>query len=88
MAGGKTDEEYRTTMAEYNEELRLADMEEQDQAPKDLSVLKGFLDTGLNRELYDSLTRAEKRLLWRSLINEIHFEADGSSIGYIDFKHN
>ena len=84
MAGGKSDEEYLAEMADYNNQLRLADMEEADEKPKDLTPLKDFLDTGLNRELYDSLTRAEKRLLWRSLIDTIHF--DGVNVKHIDFK--
>lgn len=87
MAGGKTDEEYRLEMADYNEQLRQVDIEAEDHAPKDLSLLKNFLDTGLNRELYDSLTRGEKRLLWRSLIKEIHFEPDGTKIKHLDFNY-
>ena len=72
-------------MAELNKLLRLAEQEEPETTPKDLSSLKEFLDNGLNRELYDSLTQAEKRLLWRSLIDEIHFE--GINVKDIKFKH-
>lgn len=85
MAGGKSDEEYLAEMADYNKQLRLADQEDPEQAPKDLTSLKEFLDNGLNRELYESLTQAEKRLLWRSLIDEIHFE--GVKVKEIKFKH-
>ena len=85
MAGGKSDDEYQEEMAELNKLLRLAEQEEPETTPKDLSSLKEFLDNGLNRELYDSLTQAEKRLLWRSLIDEIHFE--GINVKDIKFKH-
>lgn len=85
MAGGKSDDEYQVEMAELNKLLRLAEQEEPETTPKDLSSLKEFLDNGLNRELYDSLTQAEKRLLWRSLIDEIHFE--GINVKDIKFKH-
>ena len=85
MAGGKSDDEYQVEMAELNKLLRLAEQEEPETTTKDLSSLKEFLDNGLNRELYDSLTQAEKRLLWRSLIDEIHFE--GINVKDIKFKH-
>lgn len=85
MAGGKSDAEYQAEMADYNKQLRLADLEEADEQPKDLSALKDFLETGLDLELYESLTRAEKRLLWRSIIKEIHF--DGTAVKNIDFRH-
>lgn len=85
MNGGKSDEEYQEELAELNQQLRLAEQEAPAPEQKDLSALKDFLENGLNRELYDSLTRAEKRLLWRSLIDEIHFE--GVHVKEIKFRH-
>lgn len=85
LSGAKSDEEYQDELKELTDQMQLADLEEADTPPRDLTGLKDFLDTGLNRELYDSLTRAEKRLLWRSIIDRIHF--DGIEVKHIDFKH-
>lgn len=85
LAGGKSDEEYQEELKALNEQLKVAEEEAADMQPKNIEPLKEFLSNGLNREIYDSLTRAERRLLWRSLIDRIHF--DGGNVKRIDFKH-
>lgn len=39
----------------------------------DIQALKSFLDKDI-KKIYDTLTRAEKQALWRSVIKEIHFD--------------
>lgn len=84
MAGGKTDEEYVQEAAELNEEIRKAQAEKCEDAPKDLSKLKEFFDSNFTLT-YNSLSREEKARLWRSIISNIHFKGN-DPVG-VEFKH-
>lgn len=75
MAGNKTDEEYLKEAAELNEEIKKAQLDRCEVIPKDLTKLKEFLASDFTTT-YHSLTREEKRRLWRTIIKQIHFEGN------------
>lgn len=75
MAGNKTDEEYLKEAAELNEEIKKAQIDRCEEIPKDFSKLKAFLASDFTTT-YQSLSRDEKRRLWRTIIKQIHFEGN------------
>jgi len=83
MSGGKTDDEYVKEAAELNEQIRQAQLEKCEIVPKDFTKLKEFLASDFTTT-YKSLSREEKRRLWRSIIKEIHFK--GNNPVDVDFR--
>lgn len=83
MAGNKPDEEYLKESAMLNEEIKKARIDKCEIVPKDLSKLKEFLASDFT-SIYTSLSREDKRQLWRSIIKEIHFE--GNNPVSLDFR--
>ena len=75
FAGNMTDEEYAEQTKAIKEQIAKAQAEEvREEKPVDLEAIKAFLAVDFEG-LYDTLTREEKRILWRSIIDEI--ELDG-----------
>jgi epoxyqueuosine reductase QueG len=83
MAGNKPDEEYLKESAILNEEIKKARIDKCEIVPKDLTKLKEFLASDFT-SIYTSLSREDKRQLWRSIIKEIHFE--GNNPVSVDFR--
>ena len=50
------------------------------EAPPDFSAIEAMLQSGY-KELYDKLTREEKRTLWRSVISEIRIDKENTITG-------
>lgn len=75
MAGNIPDEDYLHKSAELNEEIKQAQASQCEQIPKDFSKLKAFLASDFTAT-YKSLTREDKRRLWRTIIKQIHFEGN------------
>ncbi len=78
-------EEDRISQDEYDQKYKaiveeLATLRDQDETPeiteRDLEPLRAFLSLDLD-EIYKTLTREEKRALWRSVVSEIHLHSDG-----------
>lgn len=82
MSGGKTDEEYTS---ELNDLKRLLAEAEKESAPvaRDLTQLREFLKSDFET-IYTTMTQAEKRQLWRSIIDTL--VVDGNHIVDIKFK--
>lgn len=68
------DQKYKALVEEMNA-LRVED-NTPDVTERDLEPLKAFLSLDLN-EMYKTLTRKEKRALWRSVVSEIYLYPDG-----------
>ena len=75
MAGNKTDEEYLKEAAELNEQIKQAQVDRCEVLPKDFTKLKEFLKSDFTTT-YKSLSREDKRRLWRTVIKQIHFEGN------------
>ena len=78
-------EEDRISQKEYDQKYKaiveeMATLRDQDEAPaiteRDLEPLRAFLSLDLDT-VYKSLTRDEKRALWRSVVSEIYIYPDG-----------
>lgn len=74
-------EDYKKDYARYTEALQdipdvIIEM------PPDLSAVKRMLDDDF-KEIYDGLSREEKRTLWRSIISEIRVDRDNNITGII-----
>jgi hypothetical protein len=71
-------EEYDRKYKEIVEEMN--SLRDQDEAPeiteRDLEPLRAFLSLDLDT-VYKSLTREEKRALWRSVVSQIYVYPDG-----------
>lgn len=83
MAGGKTDAEYTTEMADLKRLMIEAEREETQTAPRDLSTLKDLLESDFE-EIYAALEKEEKRQLWRSIIDTL--EVEENDVVKINFK--
>ena len=68
------DRKYKALIEEMNA-LRVDDMKPEI-TERDLGPLRAFLSLDLN-EIYKTLTREEKRALWRSVVSEIVLHPDG-----------
>jgi hypothetical protein len=82
-AGNMEDDEYISKTKEIKAMIEKASVEEQKEAPLDLTFLKDFLNSDFT-EIYAKLERIEKQRLWRSIIDELIY--DGNSIVGIKFK--
>ena len=83
MAGGKTDAEYTSEMADLKRLMIEAEREEIQTAPRDLSTLRDFLESDFET-IYATLEQEEKRQLWRSIIDTL--EVEGHNVVKINFK--
>ena len=52
------------------------------EAPPDFAAVRRLLDNSF-RTIYDTLTREEKRTLWRSVIKEIRIDNDQNITGVV-----
>lgn len=76
-----TDEEYAAQTAEVKQLLEKAKREDAErEKPADLEAIKKFLETDFET-IYATLSREDKRRLWRSVIDEIYVE-DRRVIGF------
>lgn len=83
-AGNMSDDEYLAESKEINQMIVKAEKEaKEDPAEKDLSTLQVVLETDF-RGIYQELSLEDRRRFWRSIINEIHLDADGNVIS-VDF---
>ncbi len=51
-----------------------------DEKPPDFSAVEKLLQNGF-KEIYDTLTREEKRTIWRSVIKEIRIDSENNITG-------
>lgn len=72
-------EEYRKDYEIYSAALRKLPDPAQE-APPDFSAVRNILTADF-KAIYDTLTREEKRTLWRSVIEEIKIDNDGNITG-------
>jgi hypothetical protein len=82
MNGGKTDSEYAAEMADLKAQLAAAELEDVTKV-RDLEPLREFLASDFE-VIYASLERAEKRQLWRSIVD--HLVIDGNRVIDVVFK--
>jgi hypothetical protein len=79
---GFTEEEMKKPMvgivSSYNEIVP----EPAQEAPPDFAAVRRLLDNSF-RTIYDTLTREEKRTLWRSVIKEIRIDNDQNITGVV-----
>ena len=84
FAGNMTDEEYTEQTKAIKEQIAKAQAEEtKAEKPIDIEAIKAFLETDFEG-IYETLTREERRTLWRSVIDEIVL--DGTKPVDIKFK--
>ena len=71
FAGNMTDEEYAKQTNTIKNEIAIAEEEEaRAEKPIDLQAIRAFLDTDFEG-VYTTLTKTEKRTMWRSVLQEI-----------------
>ena len=71
FAGNMTDEEYAEQSKAINKQIAKAKSEEvKAEKPVDTEAVKAFLDTDFET-IYETLTKEERRTLWRSVVDEI-----------------
>ena len=73
IAGNISDEEYATETNKLKAEIEKAKAAEQEEAPVNLEALRRLLQTDF-LSTYDTLSKEDRRRLWRSLIEEIYVE--------------
>lgn len=73
----KYDEQYEDLVKRISEARAEEEAAEKLPEPKDLEPLKAFLESNI-LDAYPTLSREEKRILWRSVIDNIVVAADGS----------
>ena len=83
QAGNMDDKEYLEETKKIKLMIEKALIEETQDKGTNLDALKAFLNSGFEK-IYDSLTREEQQLLWRSVISEIVCE--GTEAVGIKFK--
>jgi hypothetical protein len=84
FAGNMTDEEYAEQTADIKAQIAKAQAEEAKvEKPVDTEAVKAFLATDFEG-MYETLTKEERRSLWRSIIDEIVL--DGTEPVGIKFK--
>lgn len=77
-----TIEEYKKDYQIYTVALQQIPDEVPEETPPDFSAVERMLQADF-RNIYDSLTREEKRTLWRSVISEIRVDRDNNITGII-----
>lgn len=75
-------EEYKKDYQLYTAALQQIPDEAPEETPPDFSAVERMLQADF-RNIYDSLTREEKRTLWRSVISEIRVDRDNNITGII-----
>lgn len=75
-------EEYKKDYQIYTAALQQIPEEMPEETPPDFSAVERMLQADF-RNIYDSLTREEKRTLWRSVISEIRVDRDNNITGII-----
>ena len=71
FAGNMSDEEYAEQTKELKAQIAKAQaVEEREEKPVDTETVKAFLATDFE-VIYETLTKEERRTLWRSVIDEI-----------------
>lgn len=81
--GNMEDAEYIAETKELKAKIEKATKEETHDTTVDIEALKEFLNSGFDK-IYDSLEKADKQRLWRSVIDEIYF--DGENLTGFKFK--
>lgn len=77
-----TIEEYKKDYRIYTAALQQIPDEVSEETPPDFSAVERMLQADF-KSIYDSLTREEKRTLWRSVISEIRVDRDNNITGII-----
>lgn len=77
-----TIEEYKKDYQIYTAALQQIPDEVPEETPPDFSAVERMLQADF-KSIYDSLTREEKRTLWRSAISEIRVDRDNNITGII-----
>ena len=77
-----TIEEYKKDYQIYTAALQQIPDEAPEETPPDFSAVERMLQADF-KSIYDSLTREEKRTLWRSVISEIRVDRDNNITGII-----
>lgn len=77
-----TIEEYKKDYQIYTAALQQIPDEAPEETPPDFSAVERMLQADF-KNIYDSLTREEKRTLWRSVISEIRVDRDNNITGII-----
>lgn len=84
FAGNMSDEEYAEQTKELKAQIAKAQQEEaKTEKPVDTEAVKAFLATDFE-SIYETLTKEERRMLWRSVVDEIVL--DGTEPVGIKFK--
>lgn len=73
MAGNISDEEYMAESRRLNAALEKAKTQSEEEATPNLEALRAFLESDF-LSLYDSLSKEDKRRVWRSVVQEIQLD--------------
>lgn len=73
MAGNISDEEYMAESRRLNAALEKAKTQSEEEVPPNLEALRAFLESDF-LSLYDSLSKEDKRRMWRSVVQEIQLD--------------
>lgn len=77
IAGNISDEEYAAETRKLKTEIEKAKVSDEEAAPVNVEAIKQLLQTDF-LSAYDSLSKEDRRRLWRSLIEEIYI--DGTNV--------
>lgn len=83
ISGNISDEEYAAQTKKIKADIAAAKTQEAAEAPPNLTQLKDFLKND-TLSLYDSMSKENRRRLWRSIIKEIH--VTGTEVDYLTFR--
>ena len=75
MAGNISDEDYMAESRRLKEALEKAKAQDQENAPPNLEALRAFLQSDF-LTIYDSLSKEDRRRIWRSVIQEIQIDGN------------
>ena len=73
-------EDYKKDYVTYSAALEKLNEPQESEKRVDLSGVRQIVSKGF-REIYDSLTREEKRTLWKSVLKEIRVDNDQNITG-------
>lgn len=77
IAGNMSDEDYAAETKRIKAQLEAARKQAAEDAPLNIENLKKFLDSDI-LTVYDTLSKEDRRRMWRSIIEEIHI--DGTAV--------
>jgi hypothetical protein len=82
-AGNMSDDDYLAQAQEIKTQITRSQATEIAEEKLDIKSIKEFLSVDFE-QIYTTLTKEEKRRLWRSVIDEIHI--DGNKVSFVKYR--